>query len=54
MNIPGEVLVTAITRENHTLIPVTGTEFREGDVIYLAIIPSAMVRLEEMLGLERI
>ncbi len=54
MNIPGEVLVTAITRDDHTFIPVTGTEFREGDVIYLAVIPSAMVRLEEMLGLERI
>jgi trk system potassium uptake protein len=54
MNIPGEVLVTAITRDDHTFIPVSGTEFREGDVIYLAVIPSAMVRLEEMLGLERI
>jgi trk system potassium uptake protein len=54
MNIPGEVLVTAITRDDHTFIPVSGTEFQEGDVIYLAVIPSAMVRLEEMLGLERI
>jgi len=54
MNIPGEVLVTAITREDHTFIPVTGTEFQEGDVLYLAVIPSAMIRLEEMLGLERI
>jgi trk/ktr system potassium uptake protein len=54
MNIPGEVLVTAISREDHTFIPVSGTEFREGDVLYLAVIPSAMVRLEEMLGLERI
>ncbi len=54
MNIPGEVLVTAISRDEHTFIPVTGTEFKEGDVVYLAVIPSAMVRLEEMLGLERI
>jgi trk system potassium uptake protein TrkA len=54
MNIPGEVLVAAITREDHTFIPVSGTEFQEGDVVYLAVIPSAMVRLEEMLGLERI
>src|SRR5512133_1734668 len=54
MNIPGEVLVTAITREDHTFIPITGTEFQEGDILYLAVIPSAMVRLEEMLGLERI
>ena len=54
MNIPGEVLVTAITRQDHTFIPMSGTEFQEGDVMYLAVIPSAMIRLEEMLGMERI
>jgi trk system potassium uptake protein TrkA len=53
MNIPGEVSVTAITRNDHTFIPVSGTEFQEGDIIYLAVIPSAMDRLEEMLGIER-
>ena len=53
MSIPGEVLVTAITRNDHTFIPVSGTEFQEGDVMYLAVIPSAMIRLEELLGLER-
>lgn len=53
MNIPGEVAITAITRNDHTFIPVSGTEFQEGDIIYLAIIPSSMVRLEELLGLER-
>ena len=53
MNIPGELLVTAITRDDQTFIPVTGTEFQEGDVMYLAVIPSAMIRLEELLGLER-
>jgi trk system potassium uptake protein TrkA len=54
MNIPGEVGVTAITRNDHTFIPVSGAEFQEGDVIYLAVIASAMDRLEEMLGMERI
>jgi len=53
MNIPGEVSVTAITRNDHTFIPVSGTEFQEGDVIYLAVISSAMLRLEELLGIER-
>ena len=53
MNIPGEVSVTAITRSDHTFIPVSGTEFQEGDILYLAVIPSAMNRLEEMLGIER-
>jgi trk system potassium uptake protein TrkA len=53
MNIPGEVVVTAITREDHTFIPVSGTEFQEGDTIYLTVIPTAMDRLEELLGIER-
>ena len=53
MNIPGEVSVTAISRNDHTFIPVSGTEFQEGDIIYLAVIPSAMLRLEELLGIER-
>ena len=53
MNIPGEVLVTAITRNDQTFIPVSGTEFREGDTIYIAVIPSAMDRLEELLGMDR-
>jgi Trk K+ transport system NAD-binding subunit len=45
--------VIAITRNDHTFIPVSGTEFQEGDVIHLAVIPSAMDRLEELLGIER-
>lgn len=53
MNIPGEVLVIAITRDDQTFIPVSGTEFQDGDMIYLTVIPSAMNRLEELLGLER-
>ncbi len=53
MNIPGEVLVIAITRNDQTFIPVSGTEFQESDIVYLAVLPSAMVRLEEMLGMER-
>ena len=53
LNIPGEVSVTAITRSDHTFIPVSGTEFQNGDILYLAVIPSAMNRLEEMLGIER-
>lgn len=53
MDIAGEVMVVAITRSDRTFIPVSGTEFREGDVVYLAVIPTSMNRLEEMLGIER-
>jgi trk system potassium uptake protein TrkA len=50
MNIPGEVMAIAITRNAHTFIPVSGTIFQEGDTVYLTAIPSAMHRLEELLG----
>jgi trk system potassium uptake protein TrkA len=53
MNIPGEVIVITVTRDEQTFIPVSGTEFQEGDIVHIAVIPSAMVRLEEMLGIER-
>ena len=51
MNIPGEVMVVAVTRDEQTFIPVSGTEFRDGDILHIAVIPSAMLRLEEMLGI---
>jgi trk system potassium uptake protein TrkA len=53
MNIPGEVMIVAITRNDQTFIPVSGTEFREGDIVYLTVIPSSMNRLEQLLGIER-
>jgi trk system potassium uptake protein TrkA len=53
MNIPGEVMVIAVTRDEQTFIPVSGTEFQEGDIVHLSVIPSAMARLEGMLGIER-
>jgi trk system potassium uptake protein len=53
LNIPGEIIIIAITRNDHALMPVSGTEFQDGDLIHLAVIASAMPRLEEMLGLER-
>jgi trk system potassium uptake protein TrkA len=50
LNISGEVMVVAITRDTRTFIPVSGTEFQEGDTVYLTAIPSAMHRLKDMLG----
>jgi trk system potassium uptake protein TrkA len=53
LNVPGEMLVTSITRNDQAFIPTSGAEVREGDVIHLVVLSSAMDRLEEMLGLER-
>jgi trk system potassium uptake protein TrkA len=53
LNVPGEVLVISITRDDQATIPTLGTEFREGDILHLVVLSSAMGRLEEMLGMER-
>jgi trk system potassium uptake protein TrkA len=53
INIPGEISVISVTREGQAFIPSAGTTFREGDVIHLTVMASAMGRIEQMLGLER-
>jgi len=50
---PGEVAVVAIDRDGQALVPTQGTEFREGDLVYLSVLASAMERVEQLLGLER-
>jgi trk system potassium uptake protein len=52
LNVPGEVMVVAITRNDQTFIPPSGTEFHEGDLVNLVVLSSAMNRLEELLGME--
>ena len=53
LNVTGEVLVASITRNEQAFIPIIGTVFQEDDLLNLVVISSAMVRLEEMLGMER-
>jgi trk system potassium uptake protein len=53
LNVPGELSVVAITRNEQAFIPITGTVFQDGDLLKLAVLSAAMGRLEEMLGLER-
>jgi len=52
LNIPGEIMVVSITRNDHAFVPASGTEFHEGDIIHLVVLSSAMDRLEELLGME--
>jgi trk system potassium uptake protein TrkA len=52
LNVPGEIMVVSITRNDHAFIPATGTEFHEGDLVHLVVLSSAMERLEELLGIE--
>jgi trk system potassium uptake protein len=53
MSVTGEIVVVSITRDGQAFIPVLGSEFHEGDRIYLAVLPTAMERLEQMMGQER-
>lgn len=53
LSVPGEIGVVSITRNNEAFVPRAGTEFREGDLIHLSVLSTAMSRVEEMLGLER-
>lgn len=52
LNVPGEIMVITITRNDHAFVPPSGTEFREGDSLHLVVLSSAMERLEKMLGME--
>ena len=51
LSVPGEFNVIAITRDQKAFLPTAGTEFREGDLIHLAVQSSALTRLQTMLGL---
>lgn len=50
MNVPGEVIVVAITREGKTFLPTPKTEFAEGDTIHLAVQFAAIYKVKDMLG----
>lgn len=53
LNIPGELMVISITRNDLAFIPIPGSEFQEKDVIHLVVLSTALDRLEELLGMER-
>ncbi len=50
MNVPGEVIVVAITRDGKTFLPTPKAEFAEGDTIHLAVQFAAMYKVKDMFG----
>jgi trk system potassium uptake protein TrkA len=50
LSILGEIHVMAITRGGKTFLPTQGTAFQEGDLLYVAVVESAMERLKELLA----
>lgn len=50
LNLPGEISVITITRDGVAFIPTQGTEFRADDTIQIAVLTTAMDRLQALLG----
>lgn len=48
---PGEVQVVAVTRLGRTFLPNPDSEFRQGDLVHLAVLSSSVERLKAMLGM---
>lgn len=51
LTVPGEILVTSIVRQGKGMVPFPGTRFQEGDIVYLAVLNSALTKLKRLLGL---
>jgi trk system potassium uptake protein TrkA len=51
VNVPGEVSVTAVTRQGKTFIPTLGTVFQEGDRLAVAALTTSRGRLEDLMAL---
>ncbi|HEY3344828.1 MAG TPA: TrkA family potassium uptake protein [Anaerolineaceae bacterium] len=51
ITVPGEISVVSITRDGEAILPTLGTEFCAGDLVHLAVLASAMDRLEALLNL---
>ncbi len=51
LSVPGEVHVVAITREGRAILPLSGAQFRLGDMVHIAVLAEAMDRVERLLGL---
>lgn len=52
LTLHGEIHVVAITRRGKTVLPALGTEFRQGDLVHLAVLGSSSERLKVILGLQ--
>jgi trk system potassium uptake protein len=51
VTVPGEVHLVAITRHGQALMSTLGTELSQDDLLYFAVLASAMDRFESLLGL---
>jgi len=50
LTIPTEIAVVSITRQGAAFIPTMGSQFKEGDVIQVAILATALERFKTLIG----
>jgi trk system potassium uptake protein TrkA len=51
LTITGEISVVAISRQGAAFIPAMGSPFKDGDIIHMVILASALQRFKTLLGL---
>jgi trk system potassium uptake protein TrkA len=49
--VPAEITVVAITHQGAAFIPTMGSQFKNGDIIHIAILASSLERFKTLLGL---
>jgi trk system potassium uptake protein TrkA len=51
LNVPGEINIIGVTRQGRAFIPISGTEFQEGDMVHAIVLTDAIDRFKNLLGL---
>lgn len=51
INVPGEIMVTAVTRLGRAFVPVVGSEVKEGDIMLLSVASESIPKLKDFMGL---
>ena len=51
LTVPSEISIVTVTRQGAAFIPTLGSQFREGDVVQVAILASALERFKTLFGL---
>lgn len=52
LSVPNEIAVVAITREGRAFLPMSGSQFRDRDMIHLAVLATSLDRVRDLLGLQ--
>jgi trk system potassium uptake protein TrkA len=51
INVPGEIMVTSITRLGRAFIPVVGTAMKTGDLLHIAVLSTSIPQLRRILSI---